>query len=156
MGRIRHKDRILAGSYHSDGYVFSTIDGKQIPIHRFVATEFIPNPENKPEVNHIDGNKMNNSAANLEWVTRSENVRHSVKHNLQPRGLSTYTGKFTLEEREKIKSMWNSGNYSKREIAKVYGVSHTCICDIISNKYACATRVNIFETVARPIVDTLN
>ena len=75
---------------------------------------------------------------------------------LQPRGLSTYTGKFTEAQREEIKQLWNSGEYSKREIAKMYGVSHTCINDIISNKYMYATKVNVFETVARPIVDTLN
>ena len=156
MGRIRRGVRILAGSYHSDGYIFTTIDGKQIPIHRFVANAFIPNPDHKPEVNHIDGNKMNNSASNLEWVTRSENMIHAVTHGLQPKGLSTYKGKFTDEQREEIKSLWNNGKYTRRELAKIYGVSHTCINDIINNKYQYATKINIFETVARPIVDTLN
>lgn len=156
LGRIRHNNRILAGSYHSDGYVFTNIKGKQIPIHRFVASTFIPNPENKPEVNHKDGNKMNNSVENLEWVTRKENIKHAHDNNLQPKGLATYTGKFTEEQREEIKSLWNSGKYSRRELAKKYGVSHTCINDIINNKYRYATKVNIFETVARPIIDTLN
>ena len=156
LGRIRHGNRILAGSYHSDGYIFTNIHGDQIPIHRFVATAFIPNPNNLPEINHRDGNKMNNSVENLEWVTSSENQKHAYDFGLQPRGLSTYTGKFTEAQREEIKQLWNSGEYSKREIAKMYGVSHTCINDIISNKYMYATKVNVFETVARPIVDTLN
>ena len=156
LGRIRRGERILAGSYHSDGYIFTNIHGDQIPIHRFVAEMFIPNPDNKPEVNHKDGNKMNNSASNLEWVTRSENQEHAVKMGLQPKGLSTYKGKFTDEQREEIKNLWNTGKYSRREIAKIYGVSHTCINDILNNKYQYATKVNIFETVARPIVDTLN
>lgn len=50
-------------------------------IHRLVAEAFIPNPKNKPFINHIDCNKQNNCIKNLEWVTARENVIHSVKHN---------------------------------------------------------------------------
>ena len=57
---------------------------------------------------------------------------------------------------KEIKTLWNSGKHSRREIARMYGVSHTCINDILNDKYRYATKVNVFETVARPIVDTLN
>ena len=155
-GRIRRGDRILAGSCHSDGYIFININGKQTPVHRIVATEFIPNPNNKPEVNHVDGNKMNNSVKNLEWVTRKENMKHAIKTGLQPKTINTYKGKFTEEQREEIKKLWNSGKYTKRELSRRFKVSHTCICDIINNKYHYATNINLFEEVARPTVDTLN
>lgn len=54
----------------------------QFAIHRLVAITFIDNPDNKPMVNHIDGNKLNNNACNLEWVTCSENHKHAYKTGL--------------------------------------------------------------------------
>lgn len=57
-------------------------------INRLVALAFIPNPENKPEVNHKDGNKRNNAAYNLEWNTASENQRHARSTGLNPMGFN--------------------------------------------------------------------
>ncbi len=70
-----------------DGYFESTLvknsKPKSIRTHRLVAIAFCENPHNKKEVNHIDGNKRNNRADNLEWVTSSENQKHAYKLGLQ-------------------------------------------------------------------------
>ena len=84
MGRLRNKNtlRILKTRISKLGYeqITITYGGEKYfrTIHRLVATAFLINPDNKPEVNHIDENKLNNSVGNLEWVTRKENLNHGA------------------------------------------------------------------------------
>lgn len=75
------KQKILNTGYL---YVALTTNGKSSnkTVHRLVAETFVPNPYKKEFVNHIDGNKMNNCESNLEWVTRSENMKHAYKNGL--------------------------------------------------------------------------
>lgn len=72
----RGKRRKLKPYYAGSGYMVVMINQSKVYVHRLVASLFIPNPEDKPQVNHIDGDKTNNRADNLEWVTQSENQKH--------------------------------------------------------------------------------
>ena len=94
MGRIKSlpkhshkKEMILKSKLTKDGYYETTLlkdaKPKYIRTHRIVAEAFIDNPLHKPEVNHIDGNKLNNRVDNLEWCTGSENQIHAYKLGLQ-------------------------------------------------------------------------
>ena len=93
-GRVfsRRTGDFLVPQYNKKGYLRVDLRNengrKHFKIHRLVAKAFIPNPDGKPQVNHIDGNKSNNSVTNLEWVTNKENhakareLRESYKEYL--------------------------------------------------------------------------
>lgn len=82
-GRVKnHKGRITEGHNHESGYLWVSISPKQYLLHRLVAKTFIPNPENKEQVNHIDGNKQNACVNNLEWTTNQENQLHKINSGL--------------------------------------------------------------------------
>lgn len=72
---------------------------KSVLVNRVVALFFLPNPENKPEVNHIDGDRTNNALDNLEWSTRAENEQHASGHGLKAvRGSSNANAKLTADD----------------------------------------------------------
>lgn len=75
-GRLRIMKPFLCGDYI---YIelYKDAKGKSFEIHRLVAENFIPNPDGKPEVNHIDGHKFNCHVSNLEWATHAENLQHA-------------------------------------------------------------------------------
>lgn len=94
FGKIKNSKtgHILKGTVQKNGYllVHLRLQNNEMKLyHRVVAEVFIPNIDNKPEVNHIDGNKLNNRVDNLEWVTAKENIEHSFvmglqKHEMKP------------------------------------------------------------------------
>ena len=79
--RIRRRgcDRFVTPSLNrSTGYITVSLNGRNYLLHRILAKHFIPNPENLPEVDHIDRDKTNNSIENLRWTSRSENCRNKT------------------------------------------------------------------------------
>jgi hypothetical protein len=85
-GKIRSASRGESSGWVNDKYGHKKVrlskgDGtyKDMYLHRLVAQAFIPNPQNKPDVNHIDNNPLNNDVNNLEWVTHKENMQHAAK-----------------------------------------------------------------------------
>ena len=80
-GTIRKPQKVGRYSKSGNSYLAVVLHNKHLKVHRLVAEAFIPNPNNKPQVNHIDGNKENNCVNNLEWCTNRENVLHSFKIN---------------------------------------------------------------------------
>jgi hypothetical protein len=106
---------------------------KDLLVHRVVAITFIPNPNNKPAVNHIDGNKLNNNIYNLEWVTYKENSKHSFITGLNkgPVGELCGTSKLTENQIIDIRSKYSKGNFLQKELAEEYGVTRQAISKII-------------------------
>jgi DNA-binding NarL/FixJ family response regulator len=133
-GNTKHQIR-KTGVDVSTGYINVMLRKNNIPltkrVHRLVAEAFIPNPDNKPVVNHKDGNKKNSAASNLEWMTYSENTLHSLKNKLQKKvfGDKNHITKITDQDVLKIKELISQGKNNK-EIAKIYGVNPSQISRI--------------------------
>jgi hypothetical protein len=112
LGRVfsKRRNKILKLNLSSEYVTLSININKKckfIPVHRLVAIAFIPNSENKPFVNHIDGDKHNNFAENLEWVTSQENIIHAFETELNviPKGEDSKSAKLTWDKVRQIRQM---------------------------------------------------
>jgi hypothetical protein len=130
---LGQKGEILKLATTQDGYVIlNTYDHcKQMSyrLHRLIAKLYIPNPNNYPQVNHKDGDKLNNRVENLEWCTQSHNIRHAFDTGL----MKSSRGVFREEEVRKIRCRLREGE-SARSIAISVGVSPTSILGIKNGK----------------------
>lgn len=141
LGRVKSvkRNKILKNSKSSCGYyvieLYCNGKNKMFRINRLVAQAFIPNPENKTFVNHIDGNKLNNHVDNLEWCTAKENMIHASKTKLlsPSHGEKHYISKLTENDVLEIRSKYIPKKYSHNKLAKEYCVDYKTIYCIINN-----------------------
>lgn len=125
----------------NDGYHYISMkDGSRKLIHRLVAECFIPRVEGKNEINHIDLNKDNNHYSNLEWTTRSENIKHSFRNgrkNFHVVGSKHHKARITEEQVKEMRDFYSIG-YKYKELSKMYhlSVSHVMnVCKKITWKH---------------------
>lgn len=133
-GRVFRNGKQLKPQIDSSGYPIISLCNsgqKSFRIHRLVAKAFIPNKENKPCINHKDGNKENNFYKNLEWVTRGENNKHASENGLNDvRGESNVTSKLCREDVINIKKRYKNSE-SVVDICKDYPVCKSHIYKIL-------------------------
>ena len=151
QGRIfsLKSNSFMEGTHAENGYVRIKLrdkDGKQHikAKHRIVAESFCENKENKPFVNHIDGDKDNNNPNNLEWVTSKENTHHAIDTGLiYTIGEKSHFASINEETAHEICKLIEEGNMTLKEIAKYLNVGYDCVKKInsglswkhISNQY---------------------
>lgn len=156
-GNLRSLDRLLRSGYDSfrnckgvilktklDKYGYLTIGlsknqcSKWYTIHRLVAIHFIPNPENKPTVNHIDGNKLNNNDWNLEWNTVLENFRHAksigLRDGVTKLGEDSNFSKLKEQDVLYIRKNYNKKTMNMITLSKKFKVCDSLISQILSKK----------------------
>jgi len=140
--RRRAKPRLLKWRINQNGYATVALANgpqnnvKNTTVHRLVALTFIPNPDNLPQINHKDFNKLNNSVENLHWCTHAQNLTHSwnAGNHKSPRGANAFHAKLKQHDIDAIKQLL-SQNVSAYRIAKDFGLSTTHVYRIRDGKH---------------------
>lgn len=129
------KEKILKKAQDKDGYILFTLckngTQKTVKAHRLVANAFIPNINNKPCVNHLNGIKNDNTVTNLEWVTVSENTQHSYNNKLQGKGSKHGRSTLTVED---VKNIRATVGKTQKELALQFNSYQSVIGRILRNE----------------------
>ncbi len=136
-GKCILKEKSLAKNLHKWYYMVTMcklgVHDRRL-IHRMVAQHFVPNPFNKPQVNHIDHNPLNNRFDNLEWTTQAENIQHAIKNGRTYRkGESSHYHKLTNEKILAIRELGKTKRGYKK-IADKFGLTKWYVCRIVNRK----------------------
>jgi hypothetical protein len=148
LGRIKtfnwkgsKQERVMKPAKDGSGYLRTVLidnegKNKTVKVHRIIASTFIDNDLNKPEVNHINAVKDDNRVVNLEWSTRQENLKHAKENNLQKVLKGSEIGNSKLKEHEvlSIRREYKPRVVTKRMLAEKYNVDWTTIKDIIQKR----------------------
>lgn len=110
-------------------------------VHRLVGKAFIPNPLNKPFINHIDGNKINNHHINLEWCTNQENALHARDNGLTNplKGLDCPWSKLNIEQVMLARELYKTGQYTHKDLGQIFNLASSSMTRLLTNQ----TYVNI-------------
>lgn len=122
----------------TSGYLqlnINTPKTKSYLVHRLVAELYIPNPDELPEVNHKDGNKLNNKSSNLEWCTRSQNIQHGIDNGLIPSPWKDKFGNKHIRSKTTLQIDINGdilNEYgSAREASRITGINYGTISNVL-------------------------
>ena len=128
------KSRLLKQGIDKDGYkhviLYKNGRGSIFKTHKLVAIAFIDNPNNKKEINHKNGVKTDNKIENLEWCTRSENVKHAFKNGLKKPIFGETHVSSKLSEEQAIKIKYGHKDLTQYQIADLYNINQANISDI--------------------------
>ena len=137
--------KMLKPQRNANGYLavrlYSGGGGHTFDVHRLVAHAFLPSPPgpvgpglDQWQVNHRDGDKLNNRLSNLEWVTGRTNMDHAVMLQLHARGIHNANAKLTPEKVRDIRSHYATGRFSQPQLARLFKVSNATIHCIVTQK----------------------
>jgi len=136
----RYKNKIILKPYgksYSNIFLYKNNEKRRrYMVHRLVAKAFIPNPENKPMVNHINGVKADNHVSNLEWVTAKENIAHACKLGIGTVGERNGLSKITNEQARYIRKVYKpfDKEFGNKALSIKFGMNINNISNIITNK----------------------